>query len=196
MPIRPFPTDAPPRALRADAQRNRASVLDGARTAFREEGVDADMASIAHRAGVGVGTVYRHFPTKEALLEALTLDHFERLAEIAEGIEAQAVDPWTAVERHVWQSANYTAEDFGMCEVLSRAPPTIAGMPAAQRLRQASWRIVEKAKAAGVLRDDATADDIPLMMCGFGRIAAAARAGAPMDWRRYLQIMVDGLRAR
>ncbi len=103
---------------------------------------------------------------------------------------------WTAVERQVWRAATYTARDFGMCEVLSRAPATIVEMPAAQRLRAASWRIVERAKAAGVAREDATAEDIPLMMCGFGRIAAAARAGAPMDWRRYLEIMIDGLRAR
>ncbi len=191
----PLPTDTPHRPLRADAQRNRASVLIGARRAFREEGLDADMASIAQRAGVGVGTVYRHFPTKDALLEALTIDHFERLAEIVEGIESRATDPWTAVEQQIWQTATYTAEDFGMCEVLSRAPPTTSGTPASRRLREASWRIVEKARAAGVVRTDATPDDIPLMMCGFGRIAAAQRAGAPVDWRRYLEIMVDGLRA-
>ena len=194
--MRPFATDTPPRPLRADAQRNRASVLDGARRAFREEGLDADMASIAHRAGVGVGTVYRHFPTKEALLEALALDHFERLADIVEAVEAQEQDPWTAVERQVWETATYTAEDFGLCEVVSQAPTNIAELPASQRLRQASWRIIEKAKAAGVVRADATAEDVPLMMCGFGRIAAAQRGGANMDWRRYLEIMVDGLRAR
>ncbi|MGI8595252.1 MAG: TetR/AcrR family transcriptional regulator [Solirubrobacteraceae bacterium] len=195
-PMRPLATDTSPRPLRADAQRNRASVLAGARRAFREEGLDADMASIAQRSGVGVGTVYRHFPTKEALLEALALDHFERLAEIVEGIEAQERDAWAAVEQQIWQTATYTAEDFGMCEVLSMAPATIAEMPPSQRLRRASWRIVEKAQAAGVVRDDATPGDIPLMMCGFGRIAAAQRAGAPMDWRRYLEIMLDGLRAR
>lgn len=192
--MRPL-ADTPPRPLRADAQRNRASVLLGARKAFREEGLDAEMASIARRAGVGVGTVYRHFPTKEALLEALTLDHFDRLADIVEGVEAREEDPWTALERHIWETATHTAEDVGMCEVLSQAPTT-AEMAAAHRLRQASWRIVEKAKAAGVVRADATADDIPLMMCGFGRIAAAQRAGAPMGWQRYLEIMLDGLRPR
>src|SRR3954451_7771001 len=97
------------RPQRADAVRNRASVLEAAKAAFAEEGLDADMASIAQRAGVGVGTVYRHFPTKEALLGALMSDHFERLVSIAEQAEAESASPWEAIERMVWTCAETSA---------------------------------------------------------------------------------------
>ena len=194
----PLATPSPPfgRAPRADALRNRSKVLDAARRTFAEEGLDADMASIAHRAGVGVGTLYRHFSTKEALLQALTIDHFERLADIVEEVAAEGRDPWEAVEQMVWRTATYSAVDAGMCEILSRQPPETAGTAAAARLHACSARLVEEAKRAGTMRADATVDDIPMLMCGFGRVAAIEQAGGRADWRRYLRIMLDGLRAR
>src|SRR5215210_2136678 len=96
------------RSPRADALRNRARVLDGARRTFAEEGLEADIASIARRAGVGVGTVYRHFATKDALLQALAMDHFERLADIVEQVAAEDHEPWEAVEEMIWRSATYS----------------------------------------------------------------------------------------
>jgi AcrR family transcriptional regulator len=181
------------RPLRADAARNRTKVLEGARAAFAEEGLEADMASIAARAGVGVGTVYRHFPTKAALLTALSEAHFGGLVEICERASAQPGSAWDAVERLVWDSAEFSASDQGMCEVLAGAPTET---DAARRLRELTARLVEKAKTEGDMRHDAGPDDIPMMMCGFGRIAAAQQAGAHLDWRRYLRLMLDGLRAR
>ena len=187
------------RPLRADAARNRASVLAAARETFATEGLEADVASIAERAGVGVGTLYRHFPTKEALLQALTAEHFERLAEIAEQARAEGGSPWEVLERMIWNTADATASDHGMCEVLAAVPPAASRMPARSRLREVSAEIVAAAVAAGSARADATADDVPMMMCGFGKIAALQRRGggpAGLDWRRYLTIMLDGLRAR
>jgi len=191
--------DTNARPLRADAARNRASVLAAARRAFAEEGLDADMASIAERADVGVGTVYRHFPTKEALLSALASDHFAKLAEIAETSAAEGGTSWDVVERMVWRTAGHSAGDHGMCEVLARASPTLRAVPAAARLRELSGTLVQAAVDEGSVRADATADDIPMMMCGFGKIAALQRQGggpSGLDWRRYLTIMLDGLRAR
>jgi AcrR family transcriptional regulator len=190
------PIPAASRPLRADAARNRAKVLLAARETFADEGLEADMASIAARAGVGVGTVYRHFPTKAALLTALTEAHFERLGEISEGAAAQGGDAWEAVERMVWDSAEYSAGDHGMCEVLARAPAEARDMPAARRLRELTAGLVENAKAEGSMRSDAGPDDIPMIMCGFGRIAAIQQAGGSVDWRRYLRLTLDGLRAR
>jgi AcrR family transcriptional regulator len=186
------------RPLRADAARNRASVLDAARAAFAEEGLCADMASIAERAGVGVGTVYRHFPTKEALLEALMTDHFERLSEIAERAEAEGASPWEAIEAMVWNCAQRSAEDHALCEILSQPPASLATLPASQHLRGVSHRLVAAGVADGSVRPDATAFDVPMIMCGFGKIAALQRRGATpgFDWHRYLTIMLDGLRAR
>jgi hypothetical protein len=83
-----------------------------------------------------------------------------------------------------------------MCEVLSSKPKEAGELPAAKRLHELNRKLVSDAIAEGSMRDDATVDDIPMMMCGFGRIAAAQTAGAPMDWRRYLRLMLDGLHAR
>ena len=182
--------------MRADATRNRAKVLKAARETFADEGMEAEIAAIAQRAGVGVGTVYRSFPTKVALLTALTEEHFELLAQIGEQAEAETGDAWEAIEDMLWRAAERTAADHGMCEVLANRPRESAGLPASRRLRELTGRLVEKAKAEGTMRADATIDDIPMMMCGFGRVAAAQRDGSPMDWRRYLQLMIDGLRAR
>jgi AcrR family transcriptional regulator len=191
-------TDLAPaeRVLRADAVRNRARVLAGARRAFAEEGLDADMASIAKRAGVGVGTVYRHFQTKDALLRALAIDHFEHLAAIVEQVTSEDLEPWEALEQTIWRTATYSADDVGMCEVLASQPPDLAATAAAQELRSVTAQVVESAKQAGAARGDATAADVPMIMCGFGRIAAMQQAGGAVDWRRYLQIALDGLRAR
>ena len=182
--------------MRADATRNRAKVLEAARETFADVGMDAEVAAIAERAGVGVGTVYRHFPTKVALLNALTEEHFERLIAISERSIEQGGSPWEIVERMIWDAAERTADDHGMCEVLSSKPKESAALPAAQRLRALTGKMVEDAIAEGTMRADATIDDIPMVMCGFGRVAAAQRDGTPMDWRRYLRVMLDGMRAR
>jgi AcrR family transcriptional regulator len=197
-PATPGDASACDRPRRADAVRNRASVLDAARAAFAEEGLEADMASIARRAGVGVGTVYRHFPTKDALLEALMTDHFERLSAIAERAEAEGASPWEAIEAMVWNCAQRSAEDHGLCEILSQPPPSLGTLAAAQHLRDVSHRLVAAGVADGSVRSDATAYDVPMMMCGFGKVAALQRRGSSpgFDWHRYLTIMLDGLRAR
>jgi AcrR family transcriptional regulator len=189
-------TSTSERPLRADAARNRAKVLAAARATFADEGVDAEVASIAARAGVGVGTVYRHFPTKVALLTALTEEHFEELIDILERATEKGGTAWEILERMIWEAAERTSEDHGMCEVLSSKPKEAGELPAAKRLHELNRKLVSDAIAEGSMRDDATVDDIPMMMCGFGRIAAAQTAGAPMDWRRYLRLMLDGLHAR
>jgi AcrR family transcriptional regulator len=186
----------PERVPRADAVRNRARVLAGARRAFAEEGLEADMASIAKRAGVGVGTVYRHFETKEALLRALAVDHFEHLTAIIEQLVTEDLGPWETLEQLMRRSAEFSADDVGMCEVLANQPPDLAATPAAQSLRSITTEVVEAGKRAGVVRADAGEDDVPMLMCGFGRIAARQEAGGPGDWRRYLEIVLDGLRPR
>jgi AcrR family transcriptional regulator len=190
-------TTSATKPLRADAARNRAKVLEGARKAFRKAGLDADMAEVARQAGVGVGTVYRHFPTKDALTTALAADHFESMAAMAEEALARGGDPWPAFEELVWRSAEYTAKDLGMCEVLGQ-PTTAAAaaQPGAQRLREAIFRLLERAKEDGTARADITPMDVPMVMCGFGKIRVNEAAGTGMDWRRYLTIALDGLRAR
>lgn len=185
------------RPLRADARRNREKVVAAAAAAFAESGLEAQVEDIARRAGVGVGTVYRHFPTKEALVEALAAEHFERLADIAEAALEEAGAPWEVFSATIWRSANAAAGDVAWCELIGGDADT---MPAAARglarLAIAMSALIARAREDGAMRADATVDDVRTIMCGFGHVAAAQRAGAGLDWERYLEIALDGLRAR
>ncbi len=182
--------------LRADARRNREKVLAAASAAFAETGLDAQIDDIARRAGVGVGTVYRHFPTKEALVAALAEAHFERLADIVEG-SAVAGEPWDALCAGIWRCAEMTAGDAALCEVIGGHPNAMQTAALGElRLEAATRRLIDGARAQGTIREDATVDDVRTIMCGFGHVAAAQRAGGLQDWRRYLTIALDGLRAR
>jgi AcrR family transcriptional regulator len=185
------------RPLRADARRNREKILAAAAAAFGESGLESQVEDIARRAGVGVGTVYRHFPTKDVLVTALTEAHFERLADTVEGALAEGGDPWDVFAAAVWRAAEPAAADVSWCEIIASHPSAIDGARRAQqRLAEATAKLVERAQAAGKMRPDATGQDVRTIMCGLGHVATAQRAGAPLDWRRYLEIALDGLRAR
>ncbi len=182
--------------LRADARRNRQKVLAAASAAFAEAGLDAQIEDIARRARVGVGTVYRHFPTKEALVAALAHQHFEQLADLLEA-SADDGEPWEALTSGIWRCAEMTAGDVALCEIIGGHPSAVAAAAVGQqRLQTATARLIEAARTNGAIRDDASPDDVRNIMCGFGHIAAAQRAGGALDWRRYLTIALDGLRAR
>jgi AcrR family transcriptional regulator len=185
------------RPLRADARRNRDKVVAAAAAAFAQSGLEAQVEDIARRAGVGVGTVYRHFPTKETLVEALAADHFERLADIAEAALGEGGEPWAIFTSVIWRSANAASGDISWCEIIGGHPS--AAQAAARgklRLATAMTTLIARAQATGAMRADATVDDVRTIMCGFGHVAAAQRAGAGLDWERYLEIALDGLRTR
>ena len=182
--------------LRADARRNREKVLAAAAAAFAEAGLDAQIDDIARRASVGVGTVYRHFPTKEALVAALAETHFEQLADIVEAAAREA-DPWQAFEGALWCCAETTAGDVALCEIIGGHPSAVEAAAVGQRrLHAAVATLIDGARAQGTMREDACVGDVQTIMCGFGHVAGAQRAGGPQDWRRYLTIALDGLRAR
>jgi AcrR family transcriptional regulator len=183
------------RPLRADARRNRDKVVAAAAAAFAESGLEAQVEDIARRAGVGVGTVYRHFPTKEALVEALAAEHFERLADIAEAALGEEGEPWAIFASVIWRSANAASSDVAWCEIIGGHAAQAAAR-GKLRLATAMTTLIARAQAAGTMRADATVDDVRTIMCGFGHVAAAQRAGAGLDWERYLEIALDGLRTR
>ncbi|MDQ3678657.1 MAG: TetR/AcrR family transcriptional regulator [Actinomycetota bacterium] len=165
--------------------------------AFGETGIDTQVDDIARRAGVGVGTVYRHFPTKDALVEALAEAHFDRLADAVEAALDVEGDAWTVFTDAIWSTAAPAAADVAWCEIIAGHPRSVeAAAVGQQRLATATATLIERAQAAGAMRPDATVADIKTIMCGFGHIAASQRAGAPVDWERYLTIALDGLRAR
>jgi AcrR family transcriptional regulator len=188
-------TNVADRPLRADARRNRERVLQAARAVFGEQGREAQMDDVARRAAVGVGTVYRHFPTKEALLEALAVDAFERITALTrENLETVA-DPWEALTRTLWSGAEILAADRALSEVMSEIPgPVPIGLDMQRELNEAMAELLRRAQEAGVLRPDVILDDIPMVMCGIGAATRKSHQCAG-SWRRHMAIVVDGLRA-
>lgn len=182
------------RPLRADARRNRERVLAAARAVFSEAGRDAQMDDVARHAEVGVGTVYRHFPTKEALIEALAVDAFERLASFA--TEALAIaDPWEGFSQTLWAGASILAGDRALAELLAEIPGPIEMGPELQQELTGSMRtLVERAQASGQLRPDLVLDDVVMVMCGVGA-ATRKTHQCPESWRRHVALVLDGMRA-
>jgi AcrR family transcriptional regulator len=180
--------------LRADARRNREKVLAAARAVFAEDGVDAQMDDVARRADVGVGTVYRHFPTKEALLTALSDEVFAVVAVYTRNL-LTLDDPWEAFTRAMWFGAEKTAGDRAFSEILAASTKmTPRTCPGKEDLYVTIAELMGRCKAAGTMREDAMVDDIGLMMCGVGS-ASQMEHPVPEAWRRHLAIMLDGLRA-
>lgn len=180
------------RPLRADARRNRERVLEAARAVFADYGHEAQMDEIARRAEVGVGTVYRHFPTKEALLEALMADSFARIAANAREALAEA-DAWEAFAGTLWFGAGLLAANRGLTQSLV-AQPADCVMEHEVELQDTMRVLMERAQEAGVLRPDVLLDDVPMLMCGVG--AAHQKPHTCQEsWRRHLSIVLDGLRA-
>jgi AcrR family transcriptional regulator len=181
--------------LRADARRNREKVLAAARAVFSEKGVDAQMDDVAHRARVGVGTVYRHFPTKEALVYALTDELFDVIAAHVRELLGHD-DPWEAFKDALWFAGEKTAGDRAFSEILAAERKTMAphSCPGKEDLTVTVGELMRRCIAAGKMRPDAVIDDVPLVMCGIGS-ASAMPHQVPDAWRRHLGIVLDGLRA-
>ncbi|MEJ7893485.1 MAG: helix-turn-helix domain-containing protein [Solirubrobacteraceae bacterium] len=179
------------RPLRADAMRNRAAILTAARFVFGRRGREAQMDDVARRAKVGVGTLYRHFPTKEALLAALADDRFRQFAEFAQ--DALSVkDPWAAIVDFTHRAAGLQASDRALSQILVQRPDLMCDA-ACERgdLQHALATLVERAQAAGVVRADARWGDIPMAMCALSHVGGPPGA----SWERMLALVLDGLRA-
>ena len=182
------------RALRADARRNRESVIDAAKKLFADEGLDAQMPDVAKAAKVGVGTVYRHFPTKDHLIAALAEDRFERLAEKArEGLETD--DAWEGLCGFIRFAAQIQADDRGLCEVMGSRPEVMSEAAYAVGLDELCDRLIKRAQRSGELRKDLDWEDIPMVACSLGLITAAEAGPAVGRWPRLVEIVIDGLRA-
>ena len=185
-------TEIAAKPLRADARRNRERVLMAARTVFAEHGREAQMDDVARRAGVGVGTVYRHFPTKEALVNALALDLFHGLIKAArDALEIE--DPWAAFTHALWEGGHLLASDRAFTEIASQTEMPITPELAAE-LNHVFGRLIARAQEAGALRSDLVLDDIAMFMCGIGAATAKPHC-CPEAWKRHLEIVIDGLRA-
>jgi AcrR family transcriptional regulator len=178
------------RPLRADARRNRERILKAARTVFAHQGIDAQIDDVAKRAKVGVGTVYRHFPTKEVLVDALVRERFEEIAGYAtEALERE--DAWEGFSELIWRAAERNAEDRCFCDVVAFTDQS--RIVEETGLARSVDELMARAKTQGQLRADASQMDIPIMMAGCSSVMRAFPG--PDLWRRYLTLMLDGLRA-
>jgi AcrR family transcriptional regulator len=182
------------RALRSDARRNRDAVLAAAKGLFADQGLDAQMPDVARAAGVGVGTVYRHFPTKDDLIAALVADRFDRFAEkIREALVAE--DAWEGFAEFIRFSARIQADDRALCEVANSRPELMAAAAEAVGMPQLADKLVKRAQRAGKLRRDLVWQDIPMIACGLGSSTQQMVGPATGRWPRLVEIILDGLRA-
>ena len=181
------------RTLRADARRNREAVMAAAKTLFAEQGLDAQMPDIAKAAGVGVGTVYRHFPTKDHLIAALVAERFERLSDRArESLESP--DAWEGIADFIRFAAQMQADDRGLCEVIGSRPEVNDAAARASGLPELCDQLVKRAQRTGQLRADLEWEDIPMIACGLGSVTQAPPPPSIGRWPRLVEIILDGLR--
>jgi AcrR family transcriptional regulator len=182
------------RVQRADARRNRAKVLLSARKLFAEKGLDAQIDEIARDAGVGVGTVYRHFPTKEDLLQALADERFFGLAEAAQAALADD-DPGRGFVDFMTYAARAMAEDRALSEAMDQLPGLCRTSAERVEMLRLTGEVLGRAQASGDIREDLVAEDIPALICGLGRAVRSEVERPTMSWQRYLEIMLAGMRA-
>ncbi len=182
-------------ALRRDARANRDRILAAARACFAAEGVDVPVEAIAQRAGVGMGTLYRRFPTKHDLVEAIideSLDAFVAAAE--DGLAA--ADPWAGFAGFVERMLELHGENRAVREVLAGTEHGRAHEAWRRRVRPLVGHLIERAQADGSLRPDFSPRDMPLVFMSAGKVLEATHDVAPDVWRRYLGLLLDGLRTQ
>jgi AcrR family transcriptional regulator len=189
------PDRASDRPLRRDAELNRQRILAAAAEVFAERGLDVSLDDVARHAGLGVGTVYRRFPNKELLVEALFEEHLETLASVVERA-AVADDPWAGFVSALTEVCMLQATNRGLREILLSS---VYGQGCADRARMRLTPAIEtalrRAQDAGYLRPDVGHVDMVMIEFMIGGIAQYTKH-VPDAWRRYLQIVIDGLRAR
>jgi AcrR family transcriptional regulator len=181
--------------MRRDAQRNRARLIASARMLFAERGQDVSVEEITHHAGVGMGTLYRHFPTKGELIDAVLEDAFAELIALAEEA-SEAEDAWAGLTGFFEASLARHVANRGLKDVLAsrkRGAQRAEAMRA--RLRPLLRQLIERAHEQGSLRRDFTPEDLSLVFWTAGRVIEETAGIAPDYWRRYFALLCDALRA-
>lgn len=184
-----------PKPLRADAARNRDRLLSSAAEVFAERGLEAPLEEIARRAHVSIGTLYNHFPSRDALLDAVFPD---RLSAALNHLTTAALtddDPWHGFVTYVEGLFRLHAEDQGLSDALAQRRPLPPEVAAActRGLRHLS-EILTRAQDAGHLRPDFTMTDLSALVLAVSQFIRETRTTAPNAWRRHLAFHLDGLR--
>lgn len=183
------------RKPRADAVRNRERVLEAARIVFHAGGPEASLEAVAKRAGVGIGTLYRHFPTREDLFEAVYRREVGQLSELAEHLRT-ARDPVDALRRWLRSAVEFVATKKGMSAALALTYQSSSELAtfSMDRLTKAIGSLLERAAAAGEMRGDVSPED--LLRAFFGMCYMHDQPGWQSSVLRMLDVFVDGLRVQ
>ncbi len=178
--------------MRADAVRNREKVLAAAEEAFATEGLKAQLDDIARRAGVGVGTVCRHFPTKRALVEAVCTRMYQSLLDRARQA-LQSSDPAEAFEQFIVALPDFHRRQRAFAELMANELE-LAALPVRDELMHAVTELVRRAQDAGAIRGDIGPADVSMLFSGVAHATAVVGDLQPALYERYVRIVLDGLR--
>jgi AcrR family transcriptional regulator len=190
-----MPSQSPPSALRADAARNRELIIAAAATVFAERGLDASTAEIAEHAGVGEATLFRRFPCKDDLIDAIVEARMEEVAALADAA-ASDPDPGAAVERFMRDVVKAFSRDRGFFEAAGDRCFTDPRLGAIrERSLDAMGRLLRRAQDAGAVRSDLSASDLTFLIGSAAHAMSVPLPGLHEElWKRYLRIILDGMR--
>ena len=188
-------SQSPPSVLRADAARNRERIIAAAAAVFAERGLDAATAEIAHRAGVGEATLFRRFPTKDDLIDAIIETRMEEVAALADAAASEP-DPAAALERFMQDLVKQFSRDRGFFEA---AGERCMNDPKFQAQRErglaAVGRLLKRAQDAGAVRRDLSPSDISFLAGSAMYAMEDSKPGLRDDlWKRYLRVILDGMK--
>ena len=181
--------------LRSDAGRNRDRIVVAARSVFAREGLTASMASVARQADVGIATLFRRFPTKAELIEAVFADRMDAYVDTVATALADP-DPWSGFTGYIETVCGMQAADRGFAGVLTMTFPMATTLESRRHeAYNGLVQLAERAKAAGRLRDDFTAEDMVLLLMANAGVIAATIDTAPTAWSRVVALIIQGLQA-
>jgi len=187
-------TSGATRVVRKDAARNRARLLEAAREVFAERGLEATLDDVAKKAGVGIGTAYRHFANKQELAAEILVASSDLM--VAEALAAlEADDAWEALVGFFEGAIERMSRDRGLHETLVQQRGPVTTSPFRETLIESIEELFQRAQRSGVIRPDAVPTDVAPIFAMMGVAIDMATVSSPDLWRRYLQLWFDGLRA-
>lgn len=179
--------------LRKDAERNRRRIIEAARELCVTRGLEATLNEVAHHANLGVGTVYRRFPTKEALFEAIFLDGIDQLVALADAA-LEVENSWEGFSWFMWSMCEMTATDRGLREIAFSKAHCGRADAGRTQLEPRISKLVERAKRDGYLRPEVSSTDMPLCGLMVGTVSEYSGETSAELWRRYVSILLEGMR--
>jgi AcrR family transcriptional regulator len=182
-------------SLRRDAERNRRQIVTAASEVFAAHGLDVPLEEVARRAGVGIATLYRRFPTRQALIEEIFSTRLEQAVQAAD--EALAMeDAWEGFSTYIMRLCALQAEDCGVRDVLRMTFPTAKSLEETRARGYALLtQLIDRAKKQGSLREDFSAEDLPYLLIANGAFVAATSGIRRTAWKRYVALFLDSCRA-